>query len=231
MTSKIKQPRRLSVPHFSNFTLHECKTKASSKFKKKVNKTRTILLLLMNDEYLKILKSDNIPKINHKSFQESDKEYNMERYIYLKPEIISPTNLFLRGEGQSNGKNCLNLLAGFGEDPMIETNQPTPFFERKSLAFKKLSRFNHMINPNEIKEDVEISIVSNSLIENNYNTNDLFETEKSKVTKGFFFLRNLAKHLKLKKPRKISHCLSPEKRCDCLTARINFFSPNKKILL
>lgn len=230
MNSKIKQSRRLSVPHFSSFSLQVCKTKTNNKFKKKVNKTRTILLVLMNDEYLKILKSDNITKINHKTFQESDKEYNMERYIYLKPEIISPINLFSRGEGQSNGKNSSYVLSGFGEDP-LETNQPTPFFERKSLAFKKLSRFNHMINPNEIKEEIELSIISNSLVENNYNTNDLFETKKNKVTKGFLYLRNLAKQFKSKKPRKISHCLSPQKRSGCLSERITIFSPNKKILL
>ena len=212
MNPKYKRARRFSVPNvLSSFSIQVTKGTQMNKYNRKINKTRTVLLLLMNEEYKSLLKRTPQTKINNKTFSERDKEYNIERYIYLKPETISPINLFQRGEGQIVSKrlNSSNHLAsGNLEESIVETNQSTPIFSRQSLGTKKLTRFSQMINPNEIMEAIGLSFLSiNTVSENNF-----MEQSSNKVNTGFQYLRALCRKLRCKKPRKISVCFSPDKK-------------------
>ena len=226
MNPKYKRARRFSVPNvFSSFSIQVNKGTQGNKYKKKINKTRTVLLLLMNEEYKSLLNRKPQTKINNKTFSEWDKEYNIERYIYLKPETISPINLFQRGEGQIVSKrlNSSNHLAtGNLEESTVETNQSTPIFSRQSLGTKKLTRFSQMINPNEIMEAIALSFLSiNTVSENNF-----MGQSSNKVNTGFQYLRTLCRKIRCKKPRKISVCFSPDKKqVECFSSRIRVLSP------
>lgn len=226
MNPKYKRARRFSVPNvFSSFSIQVNKGTQGNKYKKKINKTRTVLLLLMNEEYKSLLNRKPQTKINNKTFSEWDKEYNIERYIYLKPETISPINLFQRGEGQIVSKrlNSSNHLAtGNLEESTVETNQSTPIFSRQSLGTKKLTRFSQMINPNEIMEAIGLSFLSiNTVSENNF-----MGQSSNKVNTGFQYLRTLCRKIRCKKPRKISVCFSPDKKqVECFSSRIRVLSP------
>lgn len=226
MNPKYKRARRFSVPNvLSSFSIQVNKGTQGNKYKKKINKTRTVLLLLMNEEYKTLLNRKPQTKINNKTFSEWDKEYNIERYIYLKPETISPINLFQRGEGQIVSKrlNSSNHLAtGNLEESTVETNQSTPIFSRQSLGTKKLTRFSQMINPNEIMEVIGLSFLSiNTVSENNF-----MGQSSNKVNTGFQYLRTLCRKIRCKKPRKISVCFSPDKKqVECFSSRIRVLSP------
>ena len=205
-----KNARRMSVESGSTqFNLNLIRIDNNGRrARNKIKSIRTKLLLLINDEFLRLLRRNSVSKVNHKSMADIENEYNKERYINLKPEVFSPRNNSQYGEGFSrrNKLSNKNVRMGIGIlERGNETIGPTPTFYRNSLAKKKLERFSKMINQNEytVQEQDQISILSIGSPSDNGNSQEGFH-------KGLKFLRELAYSFKFPKPRK-SYCLSPTK--------------------
>lgn len=200
----IMNERRFSHPNaIVNFTTFLQKYQNQLKPNLKANKIRTTLLIMINKEFNELKKKKNDSLINHMNIIEAEKKYYNETYINLKTKTYSQFNIISRGEGKSflniyRHPQTFNLKDEFSPFKVKRVK----IFKRKSIAQKKMLRFNSIINEiNDPNSSFLNEISTSSSVSPKHNSNEIF------IVNGMKYLRQLAYTFKeiLKKKKKKRH--------------------------
>ena len=207
---------------------------------KKINKTRTDLLLSVNEEYNKWRKTMTT-KINSRTLIENEKKYS-EICIKLKevkfaPNHITGTGVSHQEKGRISTINCANnnnkINISFNQNEITNTNLPlslvkanrmnisnrkNDYFRRNTLKtslqiidLKNITRKSFIKDVNTLEANLEYINVDSGFIRN--------EKTLQRTIKGFNFLQSLS--LKYKKSNEEKHDFDEWKKILCIKENID----------